>query len=148
MVRWILSAGSLGAEVRRRGDGEPSLLSFSERPGARGYGNPRQREDSGSDSASPAWPGEGWWVVRAAVLRGSFRFLPSLGHYFLGQLAEFAPPVPSVLQFQAAQSGPSCSVWERRGNRDLTSQLHCTAREDLIPGFGFQDSIHFICGSV
>ncbi|KAF3829965.1 hypothetical protein GH733_001390, partial [Mirounga leonina] len=59
MVRWILSADRVGGEVRRRGGGEPLLLSSSERPGATGHGNLRQREGSGSDSASPAWPGEG-----------------------------------------------------------------------------------------
>lgn len=79
MVRWILSAGRVGAEVSPRGDGEPPLLSSSERPGAMGYGSLRQREGSGSDSASPAWPGEGRWVVAAAIPRGSFRFLPGLG---------------------------------------------------------------------
>lgn len=61
-----------------------------------GHGNLSGREGSGSDSASLAWPGEGLSVVGAVFLRGLFRFLSGLGPYYIRQLAEFAPLVPSV----------------------------------------------------
>lgn len=96
MVRWIPSSGRVGAKIRRLGDGEPPLRSSSERPGATGYGNLGRREGSSSDSASPAWRGEGRWVVSAAFLPGLLRFLPGLGHYLLGQLDELAPQVPTA----------------------------------------------------
>lgn len=60
-----------------------------------GHGNLSGREGSGSDSASPAWPGEGLSVVGAALLRGLFRFLSGVRPY-IRQLAEFALQVPSV----------------------------------------------------
>lgn len=73
---------------------DPGLRSSLERSGATGHGNLSRRDGSGSDSASPAWPGEG--LVNTAFFRGLFRFLRGLGHYLLRQLDEFAPPVPAV----------------------------------------------------
>ena len=95
-MSWIPSSGWVWAEVRWLGVGEPPRLSSSERPEATGHRNLSRGEGSGSDSASPAWPGEGRSVVGAAFPWGLFRFPPGLEQYLLGLLAEFAPQFPSV----------------------------------------------------
>uniref|UniRef100_A0A8C0PH94 Proteasome 20S subunit alpha 1 n=1 Tax=Canis lupus familiaris TaxID=9615 RepID=A0A8C0PH94_CANLF len=63
MVRWIRSAGRVGAEVRRRGVGgrgwraaPPDLRRAARGRGVRGPPPPPPPGGFGGDSASPAWP--------------------------------------------------------------------------------------------